>query len=127
VIRSKIFILQFIIIAFIAIVHISALSFSLYWRFEWLDLVIHFLAGMWVALFSLWFLNYLKFDTSNVIVKVLIAVLAISIGWEIFELLAGIPREDNFLFDTSLDLAMDAVGAFAGFMTGKRLISQKYI
>jgi uncharacterized membrane protein YjdF len=106
----------------IALIHISALNFYLYWKFEWLDLVTHFLAGMWVSLISFWALKYLIVDNNFTAVKVFVAVLVISIGWEVFELLAGMLPEKNFIFDTSLDLAMDAVGAFTGFMLSKKLV-----
>jgi hypothetical protein len=122
VLKNRIFILQFIIIAMVALIHISALNYYLYWKFEWLDLVTHFLAGMWVSLISFWTLKYLVVDNDFTAVKVFAAVLVISIGWEVFELLAGMSPEKNFIFDTSLDLAMDAVGAFTGFMLSKKLV-----
>jgi len=124
VIKSKIFVLQFFIVAFIAVVHIVALEMALYWRFNWLDLFIHFLGGMWVSLFSLSVLYQFGFQKTHLQLKVFIAVFTISIGWEVFELISGVPRESNFVFDTSLDLLMDGIGAFAGFMTGLRLIAQ---
>jgi len=79
---------------------------------------------MWVALFTIYILNLWKLRETNLAIKVVIAVVSISVGWEAFELLAGIPREANYVLDTGLDLSMDAVGAFAGFMTGKRILSK---
>jgi len=78
---------------------------------------------MWISLFTLSVLYQFGFYKSFASLKVLIVVVVVSIGWEFFEFTAGVPREANFAFDTSLDLLMDGVGAFAGFMTGKRLIA----
>ena len=124
-IKSNIFILQFAVIALIALVHITALEMFLYWRFVWLDLVVHFLGGMWISLFSLSVLYNFGFYEYRVPLKVFIAVVFVSLGWELFEVMIGSPRDSNFLFDTSFDLLMDGVGAFAGFMTGRRLIKKE--
>ena len=78
---------------------------------------------MWVALFSISLLYRFKIHTENLPLKVFLSVLFVSVGWEVFELAVGIPREANFVFDTILDLLMDAVGGFAGFSIGKRLIT----
>ncbi|MDQ1299593.1 MAG: hypothetical protein QG636_261 [Patescibacteria group bacterium] len=38
------------------------------------------------------------------------AMFGIAVGWELFELVINAEREANFVFDTSLDLLMDALG-----------------
>jgi hypothetical protein len=81
---------------------------------------VHFGGAFWVALAAIWLLVAAR--QSAGFIKVFIIIVAVSIGWEFFELWGGIPREANFAFDTSLDLLMDALGGIAGYAMGKRLI-----
>ena len=40
-----------------------------------------------------------------------VSIFFVGIGWELFEVFAGIPIEENFKFDTTMDLFMDLLGA----------------
>ena len=113
------FFLQAAVILVIGVVHVAALRWSLYWHFIWLDLPMHFLGGAWVALISVWFLGLRHYRVR--FFPILFAVLLVGIGWEIFEHLAGVPVEDNFVLDTSLDLFMDLFGGICGFLLARRL------
>lgn len=113
---------QFAALVGVAALHITALSFSLYWHFVWLDTLTHFLGGVWVALAVMWAVGAaLKRPASPL--AIIAAALGIGIAWEIFEIVIGIPREANFVFDTALDLSMDVVGGFVGYVIGSRLTS----
>ena len=54
--------------------------------------------------------------------RLILAAMVIGVAWEVFEIFAGIPREANFAFDTSLDLTMDFIGALAGFALARYLV-----
>jgi len=103
----------------VAAIHLSALQWYLYWYYPWLDLLSHFLGGLWVALAAAWLILYIGRETS--LIRILSAVMVIGIGWEIFEFYAGIPKEANFVFDTSLDLLMDFCGGLFGYLLAGRL------
>lgn len=89
--------------------HIALADF-LYWRYPWFDTPMHFLGGLAVGLFlagvlgrrfkPLWFLMVL---------------VAVFIGWEVFEYIIGTDRESNYVFDTALDLLMDTVGGLVPY------------
>lgn len=82
-----------------------ALENYLYWRFEWFDLPMHFLGGAMTA--SLLVALLMHFRPRLFI----LGAVVVFIGWEIFEYALGFPKESNYVFDTSLDILMDTLGA----------------
>lgn len=114
------FILQAAVLVLIAVTHLSALQWSLYWYYIWLDVPMHFAGGAWLALAGSWLL--LRFGYKHDVLPVFTFVIVGSIGWEIFEVWAGVARESNFLFDTVLDLTMDVAGGIVGFIFARALI-----
>lgn len=121
----QLFLIQAFLIALVGAVHIAALQLHLYWFFPWLDVPVHFFGGMWVVLTAVWL--FTAAHTKAPFGIVVCILIMISIGWELFELWGGIPREANFAFDTSLDLLMDALGGFLGYAIAKRLIARDTI
>lgn len=81
-----------------------ALAEYLYWYYPWFDTLMHFLGGFAVASFGIALL-----DTRRALVFIA-GMFGIAVGWEVFELTINAEREINFVFDTSLDLLMDAIG-----------------
>ncbi|MCW9054467.1 MAG: hypothetical protein OQJ98_00595 [Candidatus Pacebacteria bacterium] len=113
--KHPLFILWFMLLVMIAVLHASAIEFYLYWTYSWFDTMMHFLGGLLVGLASLW----LFFESGYICVarsltKTLLvaggAIVIVGVGWEVFEVLAGIPIENNYVLDTTTDLAMDALG-----------------
>ncbi len=90
-----------------------ALEHFLYWRYLWLDTFMHFLGGLTVSVFLAALL-----DRKRALVF-LLGMLVIAAGWELFELSINAERENNFEFDTSLDLLMDAVGMSLGYVLAR--------
>lgn len=97
----------------LALLNAWALSEYLYWRYIWFDVPMHVLGGLALAAFAVGFLKDFKPRLFLLIITVLI------IGWELFELSFGLPREDNYLFDTALDLLMGALGASVIYMLAR--------
>jgi len=120
--KHPLFISWTLILVTIATLHIFALKFSLYWVFWWFDIPVHFLGGVFVALFALWFFfesGYVQLSRSIKHVALVAggSIILVGISWEIFELFAGVPIEENFVLDTAIDLTMDALGAIvSGFI-----------
>ncbi len=88
----------------LALLQHYALANLLYWYYPWFDTMMHFLGGLTVATFGIALLAKRR------VLIFLIAMFGVAIGWELFELLINAEREENFVFDTSLDLLMDALG-----------------
>lgn len=91
----------------------EALANLWYWHYPWFDTVMHFLGGLTVASFGIALL-----DRHRAIVF-LTGMLAIAVGWELFELAINAEREANFAFDTALDLLMDAVGMSLAYLAAR--------
>lgn len=112
----------------IVILHISFLIFGLYTILPQLDMLMHFLGGVWATmlffyLFGNIFQNELYSNNTEVIKIIIVAIsFAILIGvlWEFFEFIATIITSMQLqgnLADTMKDLLMDIIGgAFGGIM-----------
>ena len=103
---------QLMVVAIIAALHLSGIAYDLYWRFLWLDVVTHTLGGVWVGL--LFFHMRSLFGYVPSLMWSIAGAIAIGVAWEVFEVVAGIPREANWAFDTSIDLFMDTLGGVIG-------------
>lgn len=90
-----------------------ALANFIYWHYPWFDTMMHFLGGVTVATFGIALL-----DSKRAFVF-LAAMFGIAVGWELFELSINAEREANFVFDTSLDLLMDAIGMSLAYLVAR--------
>lgn len=84
--------------------HLAVANY-LYWRYPWFDLPMHYLGGMMLGTLLVSILMHFRPRFY------MIGVAGVAVGWEIFEYTLGFPRESNYVFDTSLDLLMDTLGA----------------
>lgn len=116
----------------IAAVHILAMYFGWYFdqRFDWIDIPLHFMGGIFAALFSWWFGH--RFTRFNIFhndslknILILIAVAAtIGVFWEFFEFSFDyfVVSQERFNWlnlaqpskaDTMADLFFDILGGLA--------------
>lgn len=110
----------------LALVHILALKFFLYWKYTWLDIPVHVLGGVCVALgFSI--LPYLRINLPSryaTFFAYMTFVLLVGLAWEVFEIMSGMNSIDEyFLSDTLLDLSMDLCGGWLGYTLMRRIIT----
>jgi len=98
------------LILFIFVVNL--LANKLYWYYSiWcFDMLMHFLGGFWVGLLFLYFSPIQK--DLNSVVRILLFVLFVSIGWEIYEVLVNdlIARNPFNFLDTMSDIFFDLSG-----------------
>src|SRR3989344_497735 len=113
------FLIQALVLAVVATVHIAALQLYLYWYFPWLDLFVHFAGGLWVALAATWLVLFARREPRFLIL--IFAVITVGILWEFFEMAIGMTNEENYFLDTALDLAMDYMGGVAGYFIARQL------
>lgn len=120
--KSRIFFAQLVILAIIAVVHILAIQNDWYWYYVWLDVPVHFLAGIWVALSVLWLCFVFNKRTIRSL-SIFLIVLLVGVAWEIFEVLGGISTgQPNYMFDTSLDVLMDMTGGLCGLAIARWIL-----
>lgn len=72
------------------------------------------ISGGFVLIVARWFrpLSPILERVSGAYITVLLGALIIGISWEVFEKYYDLIYTQNYLFDTSVDLIMDCVGAF---------------
>jgi hypothetical protein len=106
----------------LAVVHSIALTLSLYWRVWWLDIPMHIFGGIIVAL-GLFTLRDLKIIPNRFLKlgTVLVLVFCVALVWDGYEILIGIPIENDYVIDTSIDLIMGLLGAGLGYIIGTKL------
>lgn len=76
-------------------------------------MIMHFLGGFWVGLTFI-YLFQPKDNSINLIFKILLLVLFIGIGWELFEILVNdvIAKNPFNSLDTISDIFFDLLGGF---------------
>lgn len=110
-----------VLLVVIAAVNGIANVYSLYWRFPWFDIPMHYAGGFWLGGFALWLLVRNMSDqdalkrSGRLIWIPLAAVLVIGgLGWELFEFgvdtLVAVSTQ-NTLRDTVGDIFFDMLGS----------------
>lgn len=116
--RSTTFILFAVALGVLAVVHVFAIQFFLYWTYLWFDIPMHALGGMVVALgFLTFFSGYTRETFLTGLLMTLGVVLAVGTLWEIFEFVSdSTGPEAGYVGDTVLDFLMDIVGGCIGYV-----------
>lgn len=124
--RKKVFALVSFFIFFIFFLNFSANKFYWYSSIWWFDLMMHFLGGLWLGLFFIWY-DYenfveLNFNKKNLL-NLIYFVLFVGIAWEIYEILVNILFAQNSFdaIDTFTDLIADTFGGVIIFIFLKKL------
>ena len=115
--------LFFSTIVTLAIVHAASLEFYLYWRYLWLDVPVHFLGGVAVAL-GVSILPFFRVSLPpflSTLSGYLLLTFFAGTVWEMFEFVSEITVVDeHFIPDTTLDLVMDLLGGAVGYWLVRR-------
>ena len=88
-----------------------ASAFYLYWTVWWYDVMMHFLGGVTLGCFALYFMPKISKKT---LIAAFSIVMIVSGAWEVFEYVTDIsPAQEgaNYAADTTQDLVLDAVGS----------------
>ena len=113
--------------ALLLVLHGVAQAFFLYWEYRWLDIPMHFLGGMWVALLALYGVFYTRTGkryvlpvTNNVLLIMLGGTLLFGIAWEVYELFFKFLGwgwfPESYVADTVLDVVMDMCGGVTAWL-----------
>jgi hypothetical protein len=110
----------FVLIWAIALLHVAAEYYYLYWMYRWFDIPMHFLGGLWVGLAMLWVCfrsGYVPPERAARYRPFVVAVVGgmlIGLVWELYEYVVwvvsgkGLPLD--YVPDSLLDLVMDFLG-----------------
>ncbi|MFT5179947.1 MAG: hypothetical protein ACI9GH_000372 [Candidatus Paceibacteria bacterium] len=126
--RKPIFWEIFFLIILIAVLHKVALVFFLYWTTGWYDIMMHLLGGFWLSIsiiFIFFTSGHIRFPKEHkplVFLFTISGVLVIGLGWELWELFAGLTDVLEDLIDTVIDVIMDSIGGTLAFIYYKKYI-----
>lgn len=98
-----------------AAVHILAVEASLYWYHWWFDIVMHLWGGFLIAYATLLFLRCELWRRQPRVWYVLVALLLVTVSWEVFERLAGLYEPATYWRETSQDLVFGFFGGLIGY------------
>lgn len=99
-----------LLMVFMFLANTVILKLHLYYSLWWIDMVMHFLGGLWVGLFFL-YVFYTRGWFSNKVLAVILSVLFIGLLWELYELYIGIIAHEAFSpRDTISDIIFDMAG-----------------
>ncbi len=116
--KKKLFQRLLYLIFFILVANFLANKFYWYSSIWYLDMIMHFLGGFWVALAFIYFFSP-KISSFSILplLKVIFFVFLIGLGWELFEFLVYrmVPQYVFDISDTSSDLFFDLTGGFFAF------------
>jgi hypothetical protein len=88
------------------VLHLYALEHFLFWKYWWMDIVLHVLGGIIIGGTSLYISQYGIFKPLSrrpFLVAIPFAATVV-VGWEIFERAAGVFQESEYVFDTASDI-----------------------
>ena len=112
--RLRWLLLALLLASVVAAANFYANAHALYWRYTWIDVPIHYLGGLFLAVMAV-----ALFDKRRPFFLIAVVV-AIAVGWEIFEVFVGVPRENqSYILDTSIDILMDALGAITAYILAR--------
>lgn len=119
--QSTRFIFFAVALSVLAVTHMLATTFFLYWTYLWLDIPMHALGGMVVALgFLTVFSAYARGAFQKSVLVTLSVVLGVGVLWEVFELTSAITGpEAGYVQDTIADFVMSLIGGFLGYLCAR--------
>ncbi len=117
-----VFILFSLSLVTLAVIHYVAMLLYLYWMYPLLDVPMHFLGGVVIALGSqtMLFKKMAPFEINHLL-GCLALVLGVGIAWEAFEWHYVITDMTGYVWDTIIDMVMDLLGGAFGFLLASRL------
>ena len=129
--KQELFKRAFWILVLVGVLNIISVKLYLHWSLWWIDIILHFLGGLCVALFALWFSSG-KSDLKNwsqkkILFVALTSAICVGILWELYELYFGLTFLSDgarYFVDTAKDLTMDFVGGIFGFFWINNLLKK---
>lgn len=121
--HNKIFRLMFWVLFIVGALNAISYKLYLFWTVIWFDMVMHFLGGLFVALFFFAVFSLLgtKMRYVEKLVLGLTFTLLVGLVWEYYELIIGVTNLTDIEYwpNTGMDIVMDVAGGLAGIFAVK--------
>jgi predicted dehydrogenase len=89
-----------------ALVHVLAITLSLYWFHWWFDILMHFWGGALIGLGIHALSTLPKFILRPTTMVIVVTLLLVTVSWEIFEQVAGLYDPTSYVIDTIQDIIL---------------------
>lgn len=111
----------------LAIAHILAMKFNLYFTVWWFDIPIHLLGGLWAGMFAVYYYTVTNqhivghVPPKKLFIIVISGVLIVGFSWEAFEYFSGytFTTKSNYITDTIIDIVFDIIGGITAWLLVK--------
>ncbi len=124
--KDTFFYILIFLFVFLVIFHIISVIFSLYWLIRWIDIPLHFLGGVWLAMFSIWIFyisDRFSLPKKPYLLSLVLILGLVALGgilWEFFEFSFDFVSHKRWLaqlslLDTISDLFFDLLGGFCTY------------
>lgn len=122
--KQKPFPFSITILIILIVLHLTGSYFSWYWVFDWYDILVHIISGLWVASLLLWLavclgqVNSLKEYKVKTFLITFISAILLGVVWEIVENLSQVTSIDmpGYYLDTASDILNDGIGGILAFL-----------
>ena len=116
----------FALLVVIGVLNYLANLYDWFWVYASFDALMHFLAGIWVALFFLWFYFYSGFfapqkrNLWHFLVMAILELVLVATMWDAYELVLGEAQfhKVGYAWDTISDLIMGMLGGLTACLYG---------
>ncbi|MFH1402562.1 MAG: hypothetical protein ABIG87_02985 [Patescibacteria group bacterium] len=138
--KKTFLIILLVLIYAIFILDLFATRYSLYFRFWWFDIMMHFLGGFWIATASYYFFYFSDFqfrlwlsafkkltEKYSALALTLASIILVGVCWELFEYVIGAVPKTGYALDTGLDLVMDLIGWSGACLFFSKIGSRKMV
>lgn len=122
--KQKPFPFSFLILVVLVTLHFMGSYYSLYWKFDWFDSVVHIFSGLWASLLVLWLgsilgqINSLREYKIKAFLIAFVSAILIGIIWELIENYYQVTytNMNGYYFDTAIDILNDGLGGILSYL-----------
>lgn len=111
-------ILKRLVLLIFAILVVNVIAMKLYWYTSiwWFDMPMHFTGGFFLGLLGVYLFSLEEYTVIS-LYKIFLFVLAVGIGWEVFEILVNeISHGPFYILDTISDVFFDVSGGLSAIL-----------
>ena len=122
--KQKPFPFSLIVLAVLIGLHLAGSYYNWYWSYNYFEVIIHILAGLWVGSLFLWLASCLsqidsmkEYRTKSFLIA-LVAAALVGVAWELLENFGHLAfiNADMYSFNTAIDLSNDIIGGILAYL-----------
>lgn len=122
--KQKPFPFSMVVLVIVVGLHLAGSHYFWYWLYPWFEVIVHILAGVWIASLFLWLASCFnqidsmkEYRTKSLLIALVSAAL-IGVVWELLEYFGQLNfvNADSYRFNTAMDLLNDVIGGVLAYL-----------